>query len=63
MQSDISEAEDLTRKIETIDIEGKRLTPLYIAIQKGRLDIVEILFDRKHFSVKDKDIYGCNPLH
>ncbi|WP_264705646.1 ankyrin repeat domain-containing protein [Wolbachia endosymbiont (group A) of Gymnosoma rotundatum] len=63
VQSDISEAEDLTRKIETIDIEGKRLTPLYIAIQKGRLDIVEILFDRKHFSVKDKDIYGCNPLH
>ncbi|WP_353286079.1 ankyrin repeat domain-containing protein [Wolbachia endosymbiont (group A) of Philanthus triangulum] len=63
VQSDISEAEDLTRKIETIDIEGKRLAPLYIAIQKGRLDIVEILFDRKHFSVKDKDIYGCNPLH
>ncbi len=59
VQGDISEAE---RKIKAI--EGKSgLTPLYVAIQAGRLDIVEILFDGKHFSVKDKDIYGCNPLH
>ncbi|WMT84151.1 ankyrin repeat domain-containing protein [Wolbachia endosymbiont of Listronotus oregonensis] len=59
VQNNISEAE---RKIKAI--EGKSgLTPLYVAIQAGRLDIVEILFDGKHFSVKDKDIYGCNPLH
>ncbi|WP_338405960.1 ankyrin repeat domain-containing protein [Wolbachia endosymbiont (group A) of Longitarsus flavicornis] len=59
VQNGTNEANDLIRKIETI--EGKSgLIPLYVAIQAGRLDIVEILFERKHFSVKDKDIH---PLH
>ncbi|BET30758.1 hypothetical protein wCauBTS_13650 [Wolbachia pipientis] len=64
VQNNINEAKGLIRKIESINTESKHeLTPLYVAIQEGRLDIVEILFDRKHFSVKDKDIHGCNPLH
>ncbi|WP_265027614.1 ankyrin repeat domain-containing protein [Wolbachia endosymbiont (group B) of Chorthippus parallelus] len=64
VQNNINEAKGLIRKIESINTESKHeLTPLYVAIQEGRLDIVEILFERKHFSVKDKDIYGCNPLH
>ncbi|WP_419214436.1 ankyrin repeat domain-containing protein [Wolbachia endosymbiont of Rhagoletis cingulata] len=61
VRDNINEAKDLIRKIESINIESRHeLTPLYVAIQAGRLDIVEILFDRKHFSVKDKDIH---PLH
>ncbi|WP_265024115.1 ankyrin repeat domain-containing protein [Wolbachia endosymbiont (group A) of Epagoge grotiana] len=61
VRDNINEAKDLIRKIESINIESRyELTPLYVAIQAGRLDIVEILFDRKHFSVKDKDIH---PLH
>ncbi|WP_386086930.1 ankyrin repeat domain-containing protein [Wolbachia endosymbiont (group A) of Norellia spinipes] len=64
MRDNINEAKDLIGKIESINTESRHeLTPLYVAIQAGRLDIVEILFDRKHFSVKDKDIHGCNPLH
>ncbi|WP_265036230.1 ankyrin repeat domain-containing protein [Wolbachia endosymbiont (group A) of Anomoia purmunda] len=64
VRDNINEAKDLIRKIESINTESRHeLTPLYVAIRAGRLDIVEILFDRKHFSVKDKDIHGCNPLH
>lgn len=64
VRDNISEAKDLIRKIESIDIENKHeLTPLYMAIQGGRLDIVKILFDRKYFSVRDKDIHDYNPLH
>ncbi|WP_341815970.1 ankyrin repeat domain-containing protein [Wolbachia endosymbiont (group B) of Idaea biselata] len=64
VRDNINEAKDLIRKIESINTESRHeLTPLYVAIRAGRLDVVEILFDRKHFSVKDKDIYGCNPLH
>ncbi|QJT94995.2 ankyrin repeat domain-containing protein, partial [Wolbachia endosymbiont of Diaphorina citri] len=59
VRNNINEAKGLIRKIETI--EGKRgLTPLYISIQAGRLDIVKTLFDRKDFSVENKDTY---PLH
>ncbi|OAB79342.1 hypothetical protein WSTR_05300 [Wolbachia endosymbiont of Laodelphax striatellus] len=59
VRNNINEANDLIRKIETI--EGKSgLTPLYIAIQAGRLDIVKTLFDRKHSGVQGKDVY---PLH
>ncbi|QLK11673.1 ankyrin repeat domain-containing protein [Wolbachia endosymbiont of Diaphorina citri] len=56
VRNNINEAKGLIRKIETI--EGKRgLTPLYISIQAGRLDIVKTLFDRKDFSVENKDTY------
>ncbi|MFT4314937.1 MAG: ankyrin repeat domain-containing protein [Wolbachia pipientis] len=59
VRNNANEANDLIRKIEII--EGKSgLTPLYIAIQAGRLDIVKTLCDRKHSSVQGKDVY---PLH
>ncbi|MFP3021113.1 MAG: ankyrin repeat domain-containing protein [Wolbachia sp.] len=61
VQNNINEAKGLIRKIESINTESKHeLTPLYMAIQEGRLDIVEILFERKYFSIKDKDVH---PLH
>ncbi|MGL9717768.1 MAG: hypothetical protein ACR5K9_03610, partial [Wolbachia sp.] len=47
-QGDMSRAIILIEKIGNIDIKNRReLTPLYIAVQEGRLDIVRLLFDRK----------------
>ncbi|WP_253303211.1 ankyrin repeat domain-containing protein [Wolbachia endosymbiont of Phyllotreta cruciferae] len=64
VQNNISEAEDLIRRIGNIDTENKHeLTPLYVAIQEGRLDVVKLLFNRGSVNVKDKDIHGCNSLH
>ncbi len=61
VRNNINEAKGLIRKIESVNTESKNeLTPLYMAIQGGRLDVVKVLFDRKDFSVENKDTY---PLH
>ncbi|WCR59677.1 MAG: Phosphocholine transferase AnkX [Wolbachia endosymbiont of Ctenocephalides felis wCfeF] len=61
VQNDISKAEDLIKKIGNIDVKNKdKSTLLYVAIQAGRLDIVETLFDRKYFSVKDQNIHSLH---
>ncbi|XPQ42120.1 ankyrin repeat domain-containing protein [Wolbachia endosymbiont of Rhagoletis indifferens] len=61
LQRNNSKAEDLIKKIKSIDIGNEHeLTPLNMAIQGGRLDVVKVLFDRKDFSVENKDAL---PLH
>ncbi|WP_281508712.1 ankyrin repeat domain-containing protein [Wolbachia endosymbiont (group B) of Pandemis cinnamomeana] len=58
VRNNINEAKGLIRKIESVNTESKHeLTPLYMAIQGGRLDVVKVLFDRKDFSVENKDTY------
>ncbi|WP_264719910.1 hypothetical protein [Wolbachia endosymbiont (group B) of Eucosma cana] len=50
LQRNNSKAEDLIKKIKSIDIGNEHeLTPLNMAIQGGRLDVVKVLFDRKEF--------------
>ncbi|WP_353270579.1 ankyrin repeat domain-containing protein [Wolbachia endosymbiont (group A) of Hedychridium roseum] len=61
VRNNINEAKGLIRKIESVNTESKNeLTPLCMAIQGGRLDVVKVLFDRKDFSVENKDAL---PLH
>ncbi|WP_264336995.1 ankyrin repeat domain-containing protein [Wolbachia endosymbiont (group B) of Chorthippus brunneus] len=58
VRNNINEAKGLIRKIESVNTASKNeLTPLCMAIQGGRLDVVKVLFDRKDFSVENKDTY------